>query len=92
MMNNKWREYNLRESPELFSPEETIREALRYTIGNGEGIDSAVLNKFKDEIKAESSNQYANAFEKNPSSLIWDKEDFVRDIREWTTSIWEGEL
>lgn len=90
MMPNEWQGYDLDEFPQLLNPENTILEALSDTIGDGEGIDRAVIRKFKSQVRAEALRDYANALEHNPSALVWDKEDFVRDIREWAENDMEG--
>ena len=50
---SEWQGYDLSEFPELNDPEDTIREALRDTIGDGEGIDDAVMRKFKSKIESD---------------------------------------
>lgn len=55
----EWEGYDLTDFPELSDPEETIREALRDTIGDGEGIDDAVMRKFKSKIKADALREAA---------------------------------
>lgn len=82
-MPNEWQGYDLDEFPELSDPESTILESLGDTIGDGEGIDRAVIRKFKAQIRTEALNKYADALELNPSALVWDKEHFVCDIRDW---------
>ena len=82
-MPNEWQGYDLDEFPQLLDPESTILESLGDTIGDGEGIDEAVIRKFKSQVRAEALRHYADALEHNPSALVWDKEHFVRDIRDW---------
>lgn len=52
-MSSEWQGYDLTEFPELVDPEDTIREALRDTIGDGEGIDDAVMQRFINKVKAD---------------------------------------
>lgn len=53
------RGYDITEFPELRDPEGTIREALRDTIGDGEGIDHAVLARFIAKVKADALRETA---------------------------------
>lgn len=52
-MSSEWQGYDLTEFPELADPEDTIREALRDTIGDGEGIDDAVMQRFINKVKSD---------------------------------------
>lgn len=59
---SEWQGYDLDEFPELSDPEATIKEALRDTIGDGEGIDGAVIDRFKANVQAEALRELADEF------------------------------
>jgi hypothetical protein len=69
------------------SAEETIREALRDHVGDGEGADEAVLASYRDEVKQEALTQAADVIQK------WRDDDTApgsfwtsRDWRDWLRS------
>lgn len=70
-MSSEWQGYDLTEFPELVDPEDTIREALRDTIGDGEGINDAVMQRFIAKVKSDALREAAGiAMEHGRGGLI----------------------